>query len=705
VEYKIDRDTANITTVLKGSPSYRSGIKKDDKIISVDDDNIAGVSLTQIEVNEILLGMEGSNVKLTVMRNGKLEDFTMSREQFLSSKSTMGIEFEIKGDTVYITRVEAGSAAEQSGLIPGDKLMEISGKPVTGAHLSENEVTEALDNPEIPDVEIMVVREGKIHEYTFLIEELLDDHNSLGIEFEIQQDTVYITHVKPGSSLAKSGIKAGDMLIGIGERTLSGASKSENEIQKVLNDPVSSDIKITVMRDGVLQNYTVSREELFKSKELIGMDYEIRQDTVYITRISPGGKADKMGIRVGDKLVEIGEESVSGMNVSEGRISQSLSKVVEKGAVVTVLRNGVEHEYFISSEDLDESERAGIGIKFEIRNDSVYVTKIMEGGSAGTFGLLEGDQIIKIDGINVAGTNVTDVEVSNKLSGDEGTAVSLSILRNGEEQELVGERGIIQSGLNIERSTQVIGVHHLKSLEDIKGVKVFFNTFRADNNEDVQGRIEIINPDKPQRFALEEAHSVVGIPLSINRSGNVELICEIFGYKKIQHDFNLNNPMTERSEPYLSHEQGVLIVDFELNRYTRGDLVTMYNVYFYKDAAIMRPESKYELQQLIEMLNENPDYKISIMGHTNGNNSGPIIEMAEGSVNYFSNAGQKKEGWGSAKKLSSKRAELIMEYLVSQNINSNRMEAAGYGGKKSIYDKFDNLAYKNVRVEIEILAD
>lgn len=535
LEYKIERDTANITKVFMGSPSYRSGIKKDDKIISVDDDNIAGVSLTQIEVNEILLGMEGSTVKLTVMRDGKLQDFNMSREQ--------------------------------------------------------------------------------------------------------------------------------------------------------------------------LQNYTVSREELLKSKELIGMDYEIRQDTVFITSVNPGGKADKMGIRVGDKLIEIAEESVSGVNVSQAQISQSLSQVVEKGAVVTVLRNGVEHEYFISSEDLDESKKAGIGIKFEIRNDSVYVTKILEGGSAGIFGLLEGDQIIKIDGINVTGINVTDVEVSDRLSGDEGTTVSLSILRNGEEQELVVERGIIPSGFDIEISTQVIGVHHLKSIEDIKGVRMFFNTFRADNLKDVPGRIEIINPDKPQRFAFEEVHKVVGVPLSINRSGNVELICEIFGYKKVQHDFNLNSPITERSDPYLSHEQEILIVDFELNRYTKGDLVTMYNVYFFKDAAIMRPESKYELQQLIEMLNENPDYKISIMGHTNGNNSGPIIEMPDGSVNYFSNAGQKKEGWGSAKKLSSKRAELIMEYLVFQNINSNRMEAKGYGGKRSIYDKFDNLAYKNVRVEIEILAD
>ena len=159
------------------------------------------------------------------------------------------------------------------------------------------------------------------------------------------------------------------------------------------------------------------------------------------------------------------------------------------------------------------------------------------------------------------------------------------------------------------------------------------------------------------------------------------------------------------TEDFLSEEDTVLIVDFKLQRYTKGDLVTMYNVYFFKDAAIMRPESQYEVKQLLYMLRENPEYRISIMGHTNGNNKGPIIEMEKGSTAYFSREGATNESFGSAKNLSQSRADLIRNYLISQGIDANRMVAMGFGGKKSIYDKFDNLAYKNVRVEIEILAD
>ena len=165
-----------------------------------------------------------------------------------------------------------------------------------------------------------------------------------------------------------------------------------------------------------------------------------------------------------------------------------------------------------------------------------------------------------------------------------------------------------------------------------------------------------------------------------------------------------NDPVNEQTSSYLSYEDGILIVNFELEPYTTGDLVTDYNVYFFKDAVIMRPESKYEVQQLLNILNENQDYKIMLMGHTNGNRSGPIIEMEPGSDNYFSNTENTKESWGSAKQLSKKRAELLRNYLVSEGVDQSRIEAKGFGGKKTIYDTFDSLAYKNVRVEIEILA-
>ena len=69
---------------------------------------------------------------------------------------------------------------------------------------------------------------------------------------------------------------------------------------------------------------------------------------------------------------------------------------------------------------------------------------------------------------------------------------------------------------------------------------------------------------------------------------------------------------------------------------------------------------------------------------------------------YFSLSQATKEKKGSAKKLSLKRAEIIQKYLLNNGIAADRMEVKGWGGKKQIHDKFDRMASKNVRVEIEI---
>jgi outer membrane protein OmpA-like peptidoglycan-associated protein len=241
--------------------------------------------------------------------------------------------------------------------------------------------------------------------------------------------------------------------------------------------------------------------------------------------------------------------------------------------------------------------------------------------------------------------------------------------------------------------------------EELPVVKIYFNTYLEKSNKEVFGRIEVIDPDKSERYEFKDSRKVVDVPMSINESGDIELVAEIFGYKKIQHNFNLNDPINEQTSSFLSYEDSVLIVDFQLEAYTAGDVVTNYNVYFYKDAVIMRPESKTEVLQLLKMLNENSAYNIMLMGHTNGNNSGPIIEMEPGSNNYFSDAGNTVESKGSAKKLSTLRAELIRQYLLSEGIDPTRIEAKGFGGKESLYNKYDSLAYKNVRVEIKILDE
>jgi C-terminal processing protease CtpA/Prc/outer membrane protein OmpA-like peptidoglycan-associated protein len=634
LQYEIERDTANITEVYPGGTSDVAGIKIRDQIISVDDSNVAGVELTDSEVEELLHGKEGSEVNIAVMRDGEIIEYNITREDFEATETNPGIKLESKNNTS-------------------------------------------------------------------------DPKNYLGMDYAMYGDTLFVTGIDPGGKADILGLQVGDKLLEFGDEIVTGKNKSYEAVTEAISEAIEKGSIVTVIRDGELYEYNLSPEELLDPKIMLGMDYELRNDTLYITRVDKGSKADEAGLKRGDKLVEFGNEDMTGSNISENDISNFMAIAVTEGVMVTVLRDGIEHDFLIRPDNYDVSNSAGIGIIFDIRQDTAFVKRVIEGSSSEALGLLPGDKILKIGNDVVTGSSANSKGISNKLTGTEGTSTNLTILRHNEVMEYTLKRDVLMAGAHIDRldGGKFSGIKGRAVEKDLKGKKFYLNTVRANSYAEVSGMVEVVDPDKVQRFAYKNAHEIIGIPESINRSGNISLICEIFGFKKIQHDLNLNEPFTERTERFLSMDDSVLVVTFELLRLTKGDLVTMYNVYFFKDAAMMRPESEYEVQQLLYMLKENPDYKISIQGHTNGNNSGPIIEMEEGSTAYFSHEGATKEGFGSAKKLSQARADLIRDYLVENGIDSNRMEATGYGGKKAIYKKLDKLAYKNVRVEIQILAD
>jgi len=231
------------------------------------------------------------------------------------------------------------------------------------------------------------------------------------------------------------------------------------------------------------------------------------------------------------------------------------------------------------------------------------------------------------------------------------------------------------------------------------GLPFHFKIFQSSDKELVKGDIEVIDADKPKNLVSYHGNEDVLVK-AINNSGKVLLQSEVFGYRKIQHAVDFNDL---KSAEGVTIENGKVIVPFELVRLQKGDIVIMYNVLFYKDAAIMRPESKHEVTGLLDMMKENPKMKIRIHGHTNGNASGKIVKKGSGN-NFFSLSGT-KEGFGSAKKLSEERAQIISDFLVSEGVDPSRMEVKAWGGKKHIYEKDHAQASANVRVEIEILED
>ena len=93
------------------------------------------------------------------------------------------------------------------------------------------------------------------------------------------------------------------------------------------------------------------------------------------------------------------------------------------------------HSVYIPPKELqgvEESFRGdfeGIGIEFQIINDTLIVVSPITGGPSESLGIQPGDRIVKIEGNDIIG--ITSDEVRNKLRGKAGTKVSITILRHG----------------------------------------------------------------------------------------------------------------------------------------------------------------------------------------------------------------------------------------------------------------------------------
>jgi outer membrane protein OmpA-like peptidoglycan-associated protein len=225
----------------------------------------------------------------------------------------------------------------------------------------------------------------------------------------------------------------------------------------------------------------------------------------------------------------------------------------------------------------------------------------------------------------------------------------------------------------------------------------------ATSLKEVPGYITIIDADRSKAMKSVSTNQTHQLEAPTTQSKEIIALCDIFGFVKEQVKFKIDDPMSSADNSIVDQSGGITTVKFTLARHKVGEVLTMYNVYFYNNAAVMKPESKFELNSLLSMLKENEKLEIKIHGHTNGNAAGKIIKLQPDDNNFFEITSNNIEGMGSAKELSKERAFTIARWLIEQGTDGKRMDVKGWGGKKMIYKKTDSMAGKNVRVEIELL--
>lgn len=115
----------------------------------------------------------------------------------------------------------------------------------------------------------------------------------------------------------------------------------------------------------------------------------------------------------------------------------------------------------------------------------------------------------------------------------------------------------------------------------------------------------------------------------------------------------------------------------------KGDKILLENLIFRGGTSFLEKESKPLLEELLEVMKNNPRLKIEIQGH----------------VCCYPNR---------TNKLSKERAKVVYEYLIDNGIPKSRMRYKDFGGKRPIYampEKNEQERIANRRVEIEVLEN
>jgi carboxyl-terminal processing protease len=122
---------------------------------------------------------------------------------------------------------------------------------------------------------------------------------------------------------------------------------------------------------------------------------------------------------------------------------------IQDGAMEEIMNQLDPHSVYIPAAELSEANEdlvgnfEGIGVEFNIFQDTVHVLYVMPGGPSDKAGLQTGDRIIKVDDSSIVSKTLPSQSIRRMIRGNAGTKVKLSILRNNTIQYFYVTRGTI----------------------------------------------------------------------------------------------------------------------------------------------------------------------------------------------------------------------------------------------------------------------
>jgi carboxyl-terminal processing protease len=144
--------------------------------------------------------------------------------------------------------------------------------------------------------------------------------------------------------------------------------------------------------------------------------------------------------KINSKTIDVGNSDFNMLsellNYIDAEYVDEISKkeLIDK-TVVSILHELDPHSYYISPEEYAEMNEPlegnfdGIGIQFNIQNDTLVVIDPIVGGPSEKVGIKAGDRIISVNDSLIAGVGVGNKTVLKLLKGKKGTKVNVTVAR------------------------------------------------------------------------------------------------------------------------------------------------------------------------------------------------------------------------------------------------------------------------------------
>ncbi len=225
---------------------------------------------------------------------------------------------------------------------------------------------------------------------------------------------------------------------------------------------------------------------------------------------------------------------------------------------------------------------------------------------------------------------------------------------------------------------EVIFSEH-ESIDEIQQIDVrltLFNGFVKDVKtlEPLEAKIEIIDNETNEQIAVLSSNEATGkFIVNLPAGKNYGLSVSKDGYMFHSENFNIKDDAR-----FQQITREILLKPMEV-----GIKIVLRNIFFDYDKAKLRSESFAELSKVMKILDDNPNMKIEISGHTDN----------RGSLEYNT-------------KLSRSRAKAVVDYLIEKGVDSQRLTFEGYAFTQPISDNdTDEGRQMNRRVEFKVLEN